>query len=351
MGLPYSVTTSRRTYLVIDDLTTHFVVFVTGRLLAAEDSTPLAAFSVTCPRPDIFVKTMEGGYFCLAGNVAQVFPQLNTQPYNFTLTISASRFRSLTQPVVIPTAATFPIQLADIALVAEPIRIQGRTTLNASGVAVPAARIMFDDANIVTLRTPLHFDQSAGQTVNPCTVTPDGVSRSLTAAAAQGATSLLVDVRSGLAAGSYLRLGVEPAYEYVRIAAVPGNLAQPGEVRLDTPLRHSATSATAVTAVSITAGTPARSLSEDRLAGESLLRLSGAVSADHIEIIGSVAGENEIHALGALSDAQGYYRLDGVSRVRNGPFLAHTATVEAAVEWLVDYRRPVNNVDFRLRPP
>jgi hypothetical protein len=351
MGLPYTVSTSRRSYLVLNELTTQFVVLVAGRLLAAEDSTPLTAVNVTCSRPDIYVKVTDGGYFCLAGTVAQLFPLLSTHPYDFTISMSAPHYRSLTLPIVIPMGAVFPIMLADTALIAEPVRVQGRTTLNSSGVVVPAARIIFNTANFLTLRTPLHFDQDAGQTVNPCTITPDGVLRGLIAAAPQATTSLFVDVRTGLAAAGYLRLGAEPNYEYLRIASVPGSLALPGEVRLSTPLRRSAATAATVTAVSIATGAPARTLSEDRLAGEALLPVSGAVSADHIEIIGAVASENEVHALGALSDAQGNYRLDGVSRVRSGPFFASTTTVEAVVDWLVDYRLPVNTIDFRLRPP
>jgi hypothetical protein len=76
------------------------------------------------------------------------------------------------------------------------------------------------------------------------------------------------------------------------------------------------------------------------------------VAADHVQIVGAAPAQEEVHALGALSDAQGYYRLDGVSRIRSGSFFASAAgPLEAEVGWLVAYGRPVNGVDFRLRPP
>jgi hypothetical protein len=351
MTSPHPVFAAGRLYHVVDDVTTFFRVLVTGRVVAAEGGRPPADFSLTCSWPGVFVKRMPEGFFCLAGDVAQLFPLLASQAYSFTVTAGAPHARPQTLTVNLPIAATLPIDLGDVALVAQPVRLAGRTT-NGSGAIVAGALIVLNEAGTVTLRTPLHFDQAAGLTANPCTVTPAALARALTAAAPQATTAIQLDDRSGLAAGDFLRLGEEPETEYVRVAAVPGNPAQTGEVTLDTPLQRSFAAGSAGRRVVVAVGGPARTLSEDRLAGEALLPLSGPIAADHLQIVGAAPDQEEIHALGALSDAQGYYRLDGVSRIASGSFFASAAgPLEAEVDWLVAYDRPVNGVDFRLRPP
>ena len=57
----------------------------------------------------------------------------------------------------------------------------------------------------------------------------------------------------------------------------------------------------------------------------------------------------EYHALGAAADAAGFYRLDGMCRLRNIRLEAVAAGhLPKTVVWSIDYGQAVNGVDFLL---
>ena len=84
-----------------------------------------------------------------------------------------------------------------------------------------------------------------------------------------------------------------------------------------------------------------------------VLFLLNDLPTDPIEIVDDTAALVEYHAPGAITDDNGYYRLDGITRVRTvymDASAAGFAAMREPIAWTIDYGQPVNNVDFRLAP-
>ena len=80
------------------------------------------------------------------------------------------------------------------------------------------------------------------------------------------------------------------------------------------------------------------------------LLLNGPLAATTIEIV-DPPHPTEYHALGALTDADGYYSCDGIASVAALDLKASAAgfvTPAAPVSRILNYNLPTNVVDFRL---
>ena len=173
---------------------------------------------------------------------------------------------------------------------------------------------------------------------------PAGSVKQLTAAALGGSTRLTLTNTTGVVANAVLQLGTDRDAEYVVVTA-----ADPvtGNVDLAAPLRRSL--AAGATAQRVTKGAlgASQTLSRDALAGDGLLVLSGGLPDGTVEVFDG--GNSEYAVTGALTDARGYYRLDGVGGVVALDLQASAPTyVTQQVSVVLDYAAPVNIADFRL---
>lgn len=348
----YQVQVGSRLYTVVDDLTSSYQVLVAGQV-ASEPSGVTLLPVVQVDYPQVQVKIGRDGFFCLAAHVPQVFPDLDTTPYNLNLTIQAERHQPLSIPLLIPAGSAFPLPALDISLRYLPLRIQGGVTMGIGGAAVGLARVAIDQANLLTLRTPLHFDHLAGTPVSACTFADLGAGRSLVQAASFQAAELFLDNSAGLLPGSVLRLGGEPDYEYITVDA---GGAQPGQVFLRGGLRRSYPAETPVQTVNVTTGAVA-TLARDASAGQGLLWLVAGLAAGGIQVQDAIPAHVEHHALGALSrntaEDRGYYRIDGVVDLHTIRLHAENpaATHLTDQDWNIDLTQPVNTVNLRLFTP
>jgi hypothetical protein len=64
--------------------------------------------------------------------------------------------------------------------------------------------------------------------------------------------------------------------------------------------------------------------------------------------IESGSPQAEIREVGALSDSDGYYGLDGIGRTQRVFLQASQGALQQNAEWFVQYDQPVNLVDFRF---
>ena len=96
----------------------------------------------------------------------------------------------------------------------------------------------------------------------------------------------------------------------------------------------------------------AQLLTDDLPAGIGLLPLNGNLGGDALQIDDADPLLVEYHAVGALTDSQGYYRLNGVGRRQTIHLRAvdPLALNDAERDWLIDPRRPVNTVSLALTP-
>lgn len=344
--MTYQLTANQRLYTLVDDLTDLFQVIVSGRVMSADWNSPLSTFHIGVDHPDVFVKTFPTGYYALAGRIGVVFPALNTQPYALQLTVSAPGYVGATATVVIPMAAVFPLPEQPFALSYEPVRLQGRVTLASTGAPLVNAAVTVAEPNLATLRTPTRFAHANGTPVNRGALNPSGALRSVIEPAPAHAQQLRLSDTAGLGAGSILRLGNAVAFTFVVLDSVP----QPGSVLLRGTPRRSVNVGEEVRLVNFAPDGGAQQLTAALPAGIGLLPLDGDLNAEALLIADADPLLAEYHAVGALTDSQGYYRLSGVGRRQS----VHLAAVDAPAlngaerDWLIDPRQPINIVNFSL---
>jgi hypothetical protein len=359
----YQVQTESRTYTVTNDLTTTYRVLIIGSVQDETSGSPLGVpFSVQVSRPDLIVKTLAGGSFVVSGYPEVSFPYLATTNYPLSLTISAIGYRPQSPANNIPANSTFPLPPITVKLRRLPVRVQGRVVKQASDrPPVAGAKIVsVDDPNnppavhTCALRSLLYFDHASGVTVRERALTAIGSAKQLAADAPAGTTTLSLSNRTGLAANRIVAFGPDVQAEYAVIDSMdpePSDLTKPGNITLRNGLNHSFAAGTNAQRVTAGAIGTSRNLAADANAGDGVLLLDGLLNVDTVEVADPTATKVEYHAVGALSDTDGFYRLDGVGRVSTIFLNASAAPLhDSTLGWAIEYSNPVNVLDFYLLP-
>lgn len=357
------IVTAGHIYHVVDDVTTTYQALIIGRARDEITKEPLAvALDVHTNLTGVLVKTAAAGYYCVAGRAHLLFPD-QTVAHEVVVSLAAARYRTVTHNVVIPAAPTFPVYAADVLLRPQPVRLQGRVMEDGSKrTPVAGARVEVIDPSsplpaehVVALRTSLGFDHdTVGVTVRGRPFNGTGAVRALHHAAPGGATQVMLTDRTGLAGNPILRFGLAdgPIVEYSVVDAVsndPPNLAQPGQITLRTPLTHTHPAGTPVEPVTPGAITTTAQLARPAQAGDGLLILDTAVTEPTIEI-DDPSAPREIHQLGAVTDATGFYRLDGIGRLSKIRLHVTAAGYQArTLDWVVNYGQSHSTIDFFLK--
>jgi hypothetical protein len=343
----------------VDDCTTTYWALITGAVtdeIFGDFFSP--EFVVEVSRKDLRAKTTPNGLYAVTGYPGQSFPQLNSTSYTVNLILSAPGFRDNPLQVTIPQNADFPVTVQNVAMRRLPVRIQGRVVSDATRVPIAGALILsMENAisppamPITIVRSPLYFAHANGSPVQQVTMTLFG-SATLTQNADAGAQILNLTARSGLTAHSVVRLAnaSQVVVEYGVVDHL-GPLAanQPGQVFLRNVLNRSyaagvSTSVQFVNATSI--GAPAN-LTMDADAGDGVLLANQFLNGTTVELEPATP-KVEYHEVGALSDSDGYYRLDGMGRVSEIFLQASQGTSKEIEDWFVEYDQAINIVDFRL---
>ena len=357
------IVTAGHIYHVVDDLSTTYQALIIGRTRDEITREPLAVtLDVRTDLAGALVKTTAAGYYCVAGRANLLFPD-QTVAHEVLVSLAASRYRAVTHKVVIPAAPTFPVHAADVLMRPQPVRLQGRVMEDGSKrLPLAGARVEVIDPSsplpaerVVVLRTPLYFDHgTAGVTVRGRPFNGTGAVRALHKAAPGGTTQVILTDRTGLAGNPILRFGLvdDPFAEYSVVDAVsndPPNLAQPGQVTLRTPLTHTYPAGTPVEPVTPGAITTTAQLARPAQAGDGLLILDTAVTEPTVEI-DDPSAPREIHLLGAVTDATGFYRLDGIGRLSKIRLHVTAPGYQArTLDWVVNYGQSHSTIDFFLK--
>ncbi|MFQ5857714.1 MAG: hypothetical protein ACE5LU_19075 [Anaerolineae bacterium] len=367
MAVAYQVEVRNRFYTVVDDLTIVYRALIAGMVRdEVTGEPPRTKYAVRVGRGDLHAKTLDGGLFCIAGYPEQVFPDLSTTGYLVELVITAPGYRGASLLVNIPPNTTFPVDAGDVSLRRPPVRVQGRVVDNTTdrNPIADAKILIVDDPSppapltehVVALRTPLHFEHAGGVTVRLRQLTPAGPPKQLGADALAGSRTLTLKDRIGVAVNDVLRIGPEIRVEYAVIESLapqPADPTQPGNVTLRSALNRSFPVNTEVQKVTPGAIGTVRTLVQEADAGDGVLILDDVLNVDTIEVVDPTPEQVEYHALGALTDAEGFYRLDGVGRVRTVHLDASATgftTLPKPIPWTINYEQPVNVVSFRLSP-
>jgi hypothetical protein len=354
----------QRNYTVVADVQTFYRALITGVVRDEITNEPIRVpLSVGVNVEGLDVRILGDGMFGIAGYLERVFPDLSNTDHTVELTISAPGYRAANETVNIPYNSSLPIIAPPVQLRRLPVRLQGRVVEDtAQRLPIPGARIkavngVSASAPIALLRSPLHFDHASGTSIRECNLAVTGTAKTLLAGAALGGQVLSLSNRAGLAVDALLRLGSDVSGEYALIESLeplPADLNQPGKVTLRSALRRSFPAQTEVRQIThtIPMGGEVRSLDLAAQAGDGLLILSAFLDVDGVEVLDTVASRVEYHALGAVTDAEGFFRLDGIGRVRAVDLDASAVGFQplaAPAPLTINYEQPVNVVNFRLQ--
>lgn len=354
--MPYPIAHHGRIYTVIDDLAAGYRALIVGVVRDEITGDPLAIFDVQADAPGAQAKTLAGGLFCLSGRAEIILPD-TTIVHPVPLTIRATGYRDVSLIVNVPIAPVFPVDAGPIAMRPLPVRLQGRVTKDkAGGNPIPNAKIIsVDDPNppvpltdhFVVLRSPLQIAHASGVAVRERALSPTATVHPVALEALAGNRIVTLDNRAGINPGDIVRLGPEAQGDFGIVDALaPG----PQDITLLRPLTHTLKIGAQVRRMTLGAPGVARQLNRSADAGDGVLILDGVLNVETVEI-DPAPGLVEYHALGALSDADGFYRLDGIGRVRELHLTASAGGFQpmpAPLPWTIDYARPINLVNFLL---
>lgn len=364
MGAVRYIQAQQRNYTVVDDVRTSYRALLIGTAEDEITGEPIReSFSVSVNLDGINVRVLGSGMFGLACNLDRVFPDLSNTDHLIELTIRAPGYREATQSVNLPHNSSLPINVPPVQLRRLPVRAQGRVVEDTtdrppiSGARIIAVNGPLASDPLALLRVPLRFDHASGITVRECNLVVTGTAKTMLIEAA-GRRVLSLSNRAGLAVDALLRIGTEAGGEYALIESLepaPADLNQPGKVTLRGALRRSFPAQTEVRQMThtIPMGGEVRTLAREAQAGDGLIILNAFLDVDGVEVLDPAASRVEYHALGAVTGADGFYRLDGLGRVRAVDLDASAAGLQPLADpapLVINYDQPVNVVNFRLQP-
>ena len=347
-AVPYQVIHDEYTYTVVDDLVSRYQLLVAGRVFAEPFGMPLERFNVGVDHPGVQARRLGDGFFCLAGNVGQVFPDIYGTPgtsYSLNVDIHAERYQPASVQINFPASSSLPLAQLDVNLAYLPLRLAGRVELMVNNDPVPGAVLAMGEPDLLLARTPLHFTQPSGTAIQEVAFTPAGAARALVAEFMAGASALSLNNAAGIPAGTVLQVGPPERYEYL---IVDGPGGTPGVLLVSGSAQRSYPPGTVVQPVNVAPGLGNSTLAGEVETGAALLRLNSSLNADFVQI--GTPPTREYQAISALANADGYYAVDGIAgvvtlsiRVTNpaGPEFADTL-------WRISPGQPVNIVNFRL---
>ena len=355
MGTNWTITGIDDTlYTVVTDTTTTYSAVIVGSVTdEILGSFYASGFEVVVVRPDLQSKTTGQGLYAITGYVSKSFPNLATTSYTVKFTLEVPGFRDYPLQVTIPVNATLPVTAPAAAMRRLPVHLQGRVVSDATGLPVAGTQVVAVDNPVpppppvphtLLLRSPLYAAHASNAPVQAVTLTNVG-SAQLTQPAKGGTATLQLNNTTGLTGPAFVQIKT-PDGVLVEYALVSSVGPAPGLVTLATSLNRSyaAGAATVVTFVTEAPSGGAAHLQIDTNAGDGILVADTLVSASPVAVDYGNPGV-EYHELGAVTDSNGYYGVDGVGRIQE-LFLQAAGTT--MVPWMIEFDQAVNVVDFRI---
>jgi hypothetical protein len=256
-----------------------------------------------------------------------------------------------------PAGATLPVGAPTTALRRLPVRLQGRVVTDATGLPVSGALIITVDnptppsppppppiPHTMMIRNPLYTAHPINATVQGVTLAQVGTAQ-LTQPAAGGTTALMLNNTAGLGGSTFLQIKTADKV-LVEYAVVNSLGPAPGAVTLATPLSRSYASgvATLINFVNATTTGSVSHLLTDANDGDGIVVADALLPATTV-VVDDGTPVVEYHELGAVTDSNGYYGVNGVGRVKELFLQANGAT---PLSWMVEFDQSVNLVDFRI---
>jgi len=337
---------------VVDDRVSVLQVIVVGRAVDVHGA-PIPGARIRCARPGAEVSAPGGEFLVVSGDPAIVLPSWATAPDALDVVVSAAGRQPSTITVPIPQHAMLPILLGDVVLTAQRVSVAGRTrTADAQRDPVANALVRFvaDPAvaglHPLGLRAPLVAAlPAAGTSVRAATVAPLAPTTTVPAGARAGDRVVTLASSAGITGGTRLRFTPGRREHYAIVREVVGGL-----LVLESPLSASVPTGGPARAVDVAGTGPTAALARDAAPGDGLLLLNQDLDAEVVELVAPTGAH--VAAVGARSDADGYFSLPGVRGVADIAVNAEAAALASTQGPLilrVDETR-TNQVDIGVIP-
>ncbi len=359
MSSSYSIAVESQSYSVVDDRTIVYWAVITGSVQAEVFGSAVGQdFGVRLSRTDLKGKTTESGLFAITGYPEISFPKLGFTSYTVDFVLTCPGFRDLPVTVTIPAGAALPFVAPGYTLRRLPVRIQGRVVSDVTHLPLPANLVVAVDSptppppvfpHTILLRSPLYFAHPKTTDAKEVTLALAG-SASLTKAATAGDEVVWLTNTTGLTGAAFVRLST-PSNTLVEYGVVDHLGPDPGQVVLTNALHrgYAAGPGTLVTFQTATTGVQVAKLTIDADAGDGILVADSLIDVSTVVVDSGSPTAIEYHELGAITDADGYYSVDGVGRVAQLFLRAQPAVPGTPViPWVIEYEHAVNVVDFRI---
>ena len=315
---------------------------ITGNPIAG---TVRVATDLSAARP----KSVRDGICGAAGIPSRLFPELDTQQYDFGLSFEVGAFTRFNDSIVVPQQPGFPdeftgVDLGLVELRRMPVTIIVRTLqLDGQNRAVPLPGATVEISSIwrttqdlsgapiapdmVSLQPPLYAARpQPGTTLEPVTMTPVAEpERLLVRPAEPGADVVEVGRTGGLAGGSIIAIDAADAdrAEYVEIDNVlgPSDPESPAALTLVFPVQNRHPQGAPVQEMTVAAlGPPAANLGVAGRTGDAIVfvdTVAPFATRPVVRISGGAPPEEFVTALPyqVTTDAEGYGSLPPLTRV------------------------------------
>jgi hypothetical protein len=358
MGTAFTVTVGAITYEAVEDVEGLFDAVATG--LVRDDVTqrlPRTDVTVTPSRAELTGLYLESGAWGVAGRLERALPEYPAAAATFDVQLFAPGYRPAALTVTVPAGAALPVGVAGVRLRPFPVRIEGRVTRSTLNPAPAAAGAIVRIANrpgqaLVALRTPLHGPHAQGVDVRPIDLADTATERALAEPAESGSDTVVLDDVTGLM-GRVVGFDWRHQLELARVQAVD---VAASTATLTGPLTRAYPRDTRLKQFTVSPGTPPSSqLDRDADAGDGLLVLDGALDPDTaaVQVGNPATPEVEFAAVGALSDADGFYAMEGIGGVETVDLRARATAVSPdgpRFSRTLEYGRRTNVVNLRLAP-
>jgi hypothetical protein len=341
-----------RGYWVVDGPVRSHQALVVGRPVDLRGST-VPGVAVHCGRAHTQARVASGGQYVISGDADRVFPALATTADTVQVRLTAPGRPALVVDVAIPANAVLPVDTGDVVMPPIPVSVAGqvrRAALDQPPVAGARVAFVADPAvpalHPVALRTPLQSPHPATVTVHQVTVSAPVVSTTCPTGTRAGDHVVLLAAVAGVGAGSVLQFTPGTREHFGVVREVIGQ-----SVALTAPLTASVPPGGQVHVVTTATAGPDRTLTADRERGDGLLLLD-ADPASGVQYV-VLGGTGQVYALGALTDAQGFYRLGavrGVAVVAVKASATGLASTQNPTAWLVDEHLDPNPLDLTILP-
>ena len=312
--------------------------------------------AITSPPPPVASSqrlralTGDRGRWCLAGAETALRDHASVDE-RFRVRVSAAGFVDGELVLDVPAGAPLPVEAPAVTLRREPVRLQGRIVDAETETPIAGALVALQGIgprpHLLALRRPLAFGYPVGTTVVPRTAAWAGAQRTLAVGATAGDRLLHLDAPLALPAGAAIGVGGEPDRQIAIVTGASGTTVQ-----LEAPLTRSARAGTSAghLAISSPPGASSRSLDRAADAGDGALVLDGPLPPRVAELTAAAPDRRELVDVGGLSDADGYYRLDGLTAwFRARVAVSHPSHVDARSTLELRPGQPLVVHDFRMQ--